>query len=352
MKTIDRSKPVMLTGATGYVAGWLVKKLLEAGLTVHAAVRDPDNTDKIAHLEELATHSSGNINYFKSDLLQEGSYARAMSGCELVFHTASPFISHVKNPKKELVEPAKLGTQNVLEQANETKSVKRVVLTSSCAAIYGDNSELEETPDGVFSEQNWNTTSSLEHQPYSYSKTIAERKAWEICQNQERWDLGVINPCMVMGPALNPRTTSSESINILKGLGDGTLKFGAPDIGFGVVDVRDVAEAHYQAAFTPEAQGRYITCGHNSSLLEMAQILHARYGEHYPIPKKALPKWLLMLIGPMVNKTMTRKYIHKNVNLPFKTNNSKSREELGVTYRPLEETMEEAFQVLIDNNII
>lgn len=352
MKTIDRSKPILVTGATGYVAGWLVKKLLQAGLTVHAAVRDPNNQDKIAHLEALAAHSGGNINYFESDLLQKGSYANAMSECELVFHTASPFISHVKNPEKELVEPAKLGTQNVLNQANATESVKRVVLTSSCAAIYGDNSDLNETPDAVFSEQNWNSTSSLQHQPYSYSKTVAEQKAWEICQKQEGWDLVVINPCMVMGPALNPHTTSSESINILKGLGDGTLKFGAPDIGFGVVDVRDVAEAHYQAAFTPEAKGRHITCGHNSSLLEMAQILHTRYGKHYPIPNNALPKWLLMLVGPMVNKTMTRKYIRKNVNLPFKADNSKSREELGVTYRPLQETMEEAFQNLIDNDMI
>jgi nucleoside-diphosphate-sugar epimerase len=352
MKTIDKSKPVMVTGATGYVAGWLVKKLLQERFIVHAAVRDPDNQDKIAHLEELAAHSSGKIHYFESDLLQDGSYADAMTGCELVFHTASPFISYANDPQKELVEPAVLGTQNVLEQVNKTESVKRVVLTSSCASIYGDNSDLKETPDGVFSEENWNTTSSLQHQPYSYSKTVAERKAWEICQKQSRWDLVVINPCMVMGPALNPHTTTSESINILKGLGDGTLKFGAPDIGFGVVDVRDVAQAHYQAAFTSGAKGRYITCGHNSSLLEVAQILHARYGDRYPIPNKALPKWLLMLVGPLMNKAMTRKYIRNNVNLPFKADNSKSREELGVTYRPLEETMEEAFQVLIENNII
>ena len=136
MTQIDKSKPVLVTGATGYVAGWVVKKLLDQGIMVHAAVRDPQNTKKLAHLEKLAKESKGSIKYFKSDLLKEGSYAEAMEGCELVFHTASPYTLSVKDPQKELVEPALNGTRNVLNQANKTASVKRVVLTSSCAAIY------------------------------------------------------------------------------------------------------------------------------------------------------------------------------------------------------------------------
>ena len=153
MTQIDRSKTILVTGATGYVAGWLVKKLLEEGLTVHAAVRNPENKQKIGHLDELASNLPGSIKYFKADLLNNGSYAEAMEGCELVFHTASPFIASVKDPQKELIDPAKLGTRNVLEQANKTKSVKRVVLTSSCAAIYGDNIDLQSTQNGVFTEQ-------------------------------------------------------------------------------------------------------------------------------------------------------------------------------------------------------
>ncbi|MCB9205699.1 MAG: NAD-dependent epimerase/dehydratase family protein, partial [Flavobacteriales bacterium] len=123
MTTIDRSKPVMVTGATGYVAGWLVKKLLEEGLTVHAAVRDPKNKTKLAHLDELAANSAGSIKYFKADLLQPGSYAEAMEGCELIYHTASPYTLTVNNPQKELIDPALKGTQNVLSQASETPSV-------------------------------------------------------------------------------------------------------------------------------------------------------------------------------------------------------------------------------------
>ena len=138
MKQIDKSKPVLVTGANGYVASWLVKKLLDEGLTVHAAVRSPDNKEKIGHLDKVAENALGSIKYFKADLLEDGSYASAMEGCELVYHTASPFTLDVKDPQKELIDPALKGTQNVLKQASKVKSVKRVVVTSSCAAIYTD----------------------------------------------------------------------------------------------------------------------------------------------------------------------------------------------------------------------
>lgn len=348
----DKSKPVLVTGATGYVAGWLVKRLLEEGITVHAAVRNPENKTKLEHLNALAAKSGGSIKYFKSDLLQEGSYAEGMEGCELVFHTASPFITDVKDPQKELIDPAVKGTENVLEQANKASSVKRVVLTSSCAAIYTDCSDLELTPNGVFTEDIWNTTASLEHQPYSYSKTLAEREAWRIQAEQDRWGLVVVNPSMVMGPSLNAMTNTSESVNLLKQMGDGSMKAGVPNAGVGVVDVRDLAEAHYRAGFTPSAEGRHIISAHNTNFLELAQLLHTDFGDRYPVPKKALPKWLLMIIGPMVNKVVTRRWVRNNVNMPWKADNTKSKKELGITYRPLKETMSEGFAQLIDSGVL
>jgi nucleoside-diphosphate-sugar epimerase len=348
---IDKSKPVMVTGATGYVAGWLVKQLLEDGITVHAAIRNPSNEKKLVHLNEIAAKSSGTIKYFKSDLLQEGSYAEAMKGCELVFHTASPFTSNFKDAQKELIEPAVKGTENVLNTANATPSVKRVVVTSSCAAIYTDAIDCEKAPNGILTEAVWNSTASLDYQPYSYSKTLAEKAAWKIAEKQSRWDLVTVNPSFVMGPMLNPNETTSESFNILKQLGDGTMKAGAPKMGVGVVDVRDVADAHFLAGFTANAKGRYITSGHNSDFLEMAQVLLPKFGEKYPIPKKAIPKWLLMIVGPFVNKLFSRPFLRNNVNIEFKADNSKIKKELGVTFRPLQTTMEDGFQVLIDNNI-
>jgi nucleoside-diphosphate-sugar epimerase len=348
---IDKSKPVMVTGATGYVAGWLVKQLLEDGITVHAAIRNPSNEKKLVHLNEIAAKSSGTIKYFKSDLLQEGSYAEAMKGCELVFHTASPFTSNFKDAQKELIEPAVKGTENVLNTANATPSVKRVVVTSSCAAIYTDAIDCEKAPNGILTEAVWNSTASLDYQPYSYSKTLAEKAAWKMAEKQSRWDLVTVNPSFVMGPMLNPNETTSESFNILKQLGDGTMKAGAPKMGVGVVDVRDVADAHFLAGFTADAKGRYITSGHNSDFLEMAQVLLPKFGEKYPIPKKAIPKWLLMIVGPFVNKLFSRPFLRNNVNIAFKADNSKIKKELGVTFRPLQTTMEDGFQVLIDNKI-
>lgn len=348
MTRIDRNAPVMVSGATGYVAGVLVRKLLEEGLTVHAPVRDPDNPEKLKYLNEVAANAPGTIKYFKANLLEPGSYDDAMAGCELVFHTASPFINTVKDPQKELVTPALEGTRNVLESANRTDSVKRVVLTSSCAAIYSECADLNKTPDGVFTESVWNTTSTLTDNPYSYSKTVAEQVAWEINKTQDRWDLVVVNPSLVIGPGLNPFATS-ESFNIIRRLGDGTLKSGCPRFGLGAVDVRDLAEAHFKAGFTTEAEGRHIISGHNTHLLEMAKTLLNRYGDTYPIPRRPLPKWLIWLIGPLVDSNMSRKAIARNVDLPWRADNSKSQRVLGMQYRPLAESMNDFFQQMIDS---
>jgi dihydroflavonol-4-reductase len=351
MVQIDTNAPVMVTGATGYVAGWVVKRLLEEGVTVHAPVRDPGNPEKLKYLDEIAAATPGTIRYFTADLLDEGSYAEAMAGCSVVFHTASPFFLGSRDPQKELVDPARLGTRNVLEEASRTSSVGRVVLTSSCAAIYGDNADLEDAPNGVFTEEIWNTSSSLGHQPYSYSKTVAEREAWAIHDKQDRWDLVVINPSFVIGPGINPFGTS-ESFKLIKQLGDGTLKSGMPRLGLGVIDVRDLAEAHLRGAFTPEASGRYIISGHDSDYFELARCLAERYGDDYPIPRKALPKWLVWLVGPIMDKSMTRKVIARNVDLPWHADNAKSVRDLGMSYRPLNESVNEFFQQMIDSGYL
>ncbi len=265
-----------------------------------------------------------------------------------MFHTASPFALNVKDPQKDLVDPAKLGTRNVLEEVNRQPSVKRVVLTSSCAAIYSDNADCEQATGGMLNEADWNTTSSLRHQPYSYSKTIAEKVAWEIVKRQSRWDLVVINPSLVLGPGINPNSTS-ESYRMIRQLGDGSLKSGAPRYCFGCVDVRDVAQAHLAAAWLPGTKGRHIVSGQPTDLFALAQILLPTYGEDYPIPRKAMPKWQTWLLAPLANRSMTRKIVSLNVDIPWVADNSKSIRNLGLRYRPLTDTVNEMFQQLIDN---
>ncbi len=351
MYKIDISSPVLVTGATGYIAGWLIKGLLEAGVTVHATVRDLSKTDKCRHLDEIAKNVAGEIKYFKANLLDDGSYAEAMAGCSIVFHTASPFTINVKDPQKELVDPAKLGTRNVLNQAIKTQSVKRVIVTSSCAAIYGDNVDLEQTPNGIFTEEIWNTSSTLTHNPYSFSKIEAEKEAWQIAKSQSQWDLVTINPSLVMGPGLNPNATS-ESFNIIRQMGDGTMKMGVPDCGFGLVDVRDVAQAHIAASYIAEARGRYIISAHNTSFLEMAQELLPKYGDRYPIPRKIVPKFLVWLFGSIMAPGITRKFISRNVGYIWRADNSKSVKDLGMLYRSQSETMNDFFQQMIDTGQI
>lgn len=143
---MNKNTPILVTGATGYVAGWIIERLLMQGYIVHATVRDPSKKEKLQHLTEIAKKSSGQIYFFKADLLTPHAFDEAMKACEIVIHTASPFvISNYKDAVKDIIEPAVNGTINVLETANRTTTVKRVVVTSSIAAICGDAIEIEDT---------------------------------------------------------------------------------------------------------------------------------------------------------------------------------------------------------------
>jgi nucleoside-diphosphate-sugar epimerase len=350
MREIDKSKPVLVTGGSGYVASWIIKMLLEEGIDVHATVRDPSNANKVDHLTALAKGSAGKLKLFKSDLLDAGSFDEPMRGCELVIHTASPFfISGIKNPEEELIRPAKEGTRNVLESAKRNPDVQRVVLTSSVAAIYGDNADIIFTSGQVFTEKEWNTTSSAEHQPYSYSKTIAEKEAWAMANEQDQWDLLTINPGWIFGPSVSKRS-DSMSIGTMVQFGDGTYKMGVPELWSGIVDVRDVATAHIKAGYTPEASGRHIIVGGEATLLNIANILRKHFGDDYPFPRKQVPKFLFWIIAPM--NGITRKYASRNTGIKIKFDNSYSKKDLNMSYIPIEQTVKEHFQQLIDDHLL
>ena len=349
MKSVDRTKPVLVTGGTGYLASWIVKQLLDQGFEVRTTVRNLAQKDKFAHLTELAVKSKGILQFFEADLLKKGSFAEAMTGCELVIHTASPFkISGIKNAQKELVEPALDGTRNVLDSVNATESVKRVVLTSSVAAIFGDAIDIRNTEKGIFTEEHWNTTSSSEHQPYPYSKVLAEKLAWQMAEKQSRWDLLVINPGFIMGPSLSKRTDST-SIEIMIQLATGKFKTGVPSGNMSFVDVRDVAKAHILAGFTPNASGRHICTSADKSFLDLANVIRADYPE-FPLPKKFVPKWLFGLIAPMVG--FTRKYVKLNVGFDLVMDNSYIKKDLGMEFIPFKQTIADHFKQLLADGII
>ena len=333
----EQTQTVLVTGATGYLASWAIKQLLEQGQTVHATVRDVNVCSKHQHLLDIAENASGTLTLFSADLLTEGSFAEAMVGCDTVIHMASPFvISGIKDPQLQLIKPAEEGTRNVLAQVDKTETVKRVVLTSSVASIYSDSIDLLDTQQGIFTEAHWNTTSSVDHQPYSLSKTLAERLAWKMSEAQSRWDLVVINPGFIMGPSLTNRKDST-SIGFMRGLLKGQYKSGAPDLAFGLVDVRDVANAHIQAAFRSEVSGRHILVAGSPSVLEMASALREEFGRKYALPKSGLPKWLVWLVAPLVG--LTRKFVKNNLGYPLAFDNSYSQKDLGIEYRSMRETL-------------
>ena len=337
-------KKVLVTGGTGYVGSWVTRFLLEAGYDVQLAGRNPNNSKKYAALKEIAQRSNGNLTVWEADLLQEGSYDQPMKGCEVVFHIASPFSIKVKDPKRDLLDPALNGTNNVLQSVNKTDSVKRVVLTSSVAAIYGDNADMRDQGLEQFDEQYYNTTSSLMHQPYSFSKVCAEQSAWKINKEQKRWSMVVINPGLVWGPVIH-KHSQSESITLMNDILRGKFAFGVPSLNFGCVDVRDVARAHLLAAENNTLQGRHILVNETLSMFQLTKIAARLFGARFKFPRSETPKWIMIAIGPVFG--VTRKFIRRNVGYPIAFSNEKSKKEMGIEYTPIVSTIEDMINSLM-----
>ena len=327
---------ILITGGTGYIGSWTVKYALEAGHTVRLAVRDKNQKFKYDYLQKFAEESTGTLEIWEGDLLKKGSYDEMAVGCDQIFHIASPFTLRFKDAQKDLLEPAIKGTENVLEAANKSGSVKIVVLTSSVASVFGDNIDMKNQGLSEFSEENWNTTSSATHQPYSFSKVSAEKKAWEINKQQSSWELKVINPSFVMGPVLS-KSSNSESIQFMKDMMSGKFAMGAPDLYFGFVDVRDVAKAHLLAASNTLIKGRCILAEETDSVMKLVNTVKENFGTKYKIASSTAPKWLFKLIGPLFG--VTRKFVTHNVGIPIKLNAQKSKQELGLKYHDFKDTV-------------
>lgn len=335
---------VLVTGGSGYVAGQLITLLLEHGIAVHTTVRNSADLTKTSALIELSDEYPGKLSIFDADLLVDGSFDDAAAGVDTVFHVASPFYmaEQIRDPQTELIEPALTGTRNVLGTVNRTPSVSRVVLTSTIGAIFGDYSDVLEMKNQTLTEDYFNTSSSLECSPYHYSKVLAEREAWRINAEQDRWDMVVINPGLVMGPALNPASRSG-SLFLLDELMGGKLWFGVPDISFAPVDVRDVAQAHLNAGANPQASGRYIVShAQMISFIDMARAIRRVHEHPIIVARNTIPVQILRAVGPLFG--LDRDFIANHVGIRFRLDNSRSIAELGLTYRPVTETLADHYR--------
>ncbi|KAE8733107.1 Cinnamyl alcohol dehydrogenase [Hibiscus syriacus] len=231
--------------------------LLLRGYTVRASVRDPNDPRKTQHLLSL-DGAENRLKLFKANLLEEGSFDSVVEGCD--------------GRSTELIDPAVKGTLNVLNSCAKSPSCKRVVLTSSMAAVAFNGKPR--TPDVVVDE-NWFTDADYCKGLklwYVVSKTLAEDSAWKFSK-EKSIDMVTINPAMVIGPLLQPtlNTSAAAILNLIKG----AQTF--PNASFGWINVKDVASAHIQAFEIPSATGRYCLVERVAHYSEIVKILHELY---------------------------------------------------------------------------
>lgn len=208
--------------------------------------------------------------------------------------------------------------------------------------MYGDGAEVLQYKNGTLSEAYWNKTSSVTNNPYSYSKVIAEQEGWKMCEAQNRWDLVVINPGLVVGASLSP-DSASGSLYMLEAMYRGENKSGTPDLQYPVADVREVAEAHVRVGESPAAKGRYIIAGNRSiGLLEMANAVRPIHNSPKLLPSRNLPKPMIYLVGPFMG--LTWKWVAGNIGIAYKVDNDRSVKELGISHKPTEEVLRDHYR--------
>ena len=329
--------PVCVTGATGFVAGALVQELLANGYSVRGTTRDPERAWRERHVTGLpgADHQ---LELVSADLMTPGAFDNVVDGCEYVIHTASPYVTDVDDPSRDLIAPAVNGTLSVLKACRAAGGVKRVVLTSSFAAITDE-------PDGqLLSEEDWNTKSTLKRNPYYLSKTVAERTAWSFMEESSSdFDLVVVNPSYVLGPSLIPGLNTSA--RVLAALTNG-LWPGIVSLQWVIVDVRDLATVHRLAMETSTASGRYLTAAGVRSMRDVVALLRANgWAERYRLPSISLDNAVgdaLVRLGANLQRPGTRSYLKTNVGGEFRIDNSKVREDLGIEFRDPDQTVLDA----------
>src|SRR6267154_3284443 len=295
----ESNMAVLVTGGSGFIGSHTLLQLLNAGHQVRTTVRDMKREPEVrAMLKQGGVEPGDRLAVFAADLNSDAGWPAAIAGCEYVLHVASPFPAAVPKHEDELIVPAREGALRVL-RASRDAGVKRVVLTSSFAAI-GYGHEPQTTP---FNETNW-TNIQADTAAYVKSKALAERAAWDFIANEGGGlELSVVNPVAVFGPVLGPEF--SPSVLLLRRLMDGSVP-ACPRLYFGVVDVRDVADLHIRAMTHPAAKGeRFLAvAGDCMSILDIAKLLKRRLGESAKrVPTLQLPDWLLR-IGAMVSPTV------------------------------------------------
>lgn len=280
------AKTVLVTGGSGYIAGFLIKQLIAEGWTVRTTIRNLKREAEVRGWLGIADPER--LTFFAADLEHDAGWAEAVAGCSHVAHVASPFPAAAPKSDDELVVPAREGALRALRFA-KTAGVERFVLTSSVAAIgYGQ-------PERVYTEDDWTDVDAPGVGAYIKSKTIAERAARDwIAANGSGMEFVSINPSAVLGPLLSD--DYSASIQFVQRIIDGSVP-GTPRLGFAVVDVRDLADLHVRALTTPGIDGeRFIAAGKFLWMREVAAILRARFPTA-KVPTRSIPDFVVRIMA-------------------------------------------------------
>ena len=333
---------VLVTGASGYVASHCIKKLLEDGeYRVKGTVRSLTNETVCEALRNLVPDAKYPLELLQADLLEEGSWKGAVEGCTYVLHVASPCSLATPKHEDELIKPAVDGTLNVLKACKEVGGVKRVVLTSSVAAIYIGNLKKE------LDEGDWSDVKQAD--AYSKSKCLAEKAAWDFVKelpDESKFELVTINPGFIVGPLLiKKECPSSQAIKrlLLREMP------AVPDFCAAMVDVRDVAEAHVKSITNPDAAGnRHILSAGNFSysFLKLADILAKEFNSKgFNVPTREVPKPILWLFS-WFSKDLKAAY--PTVGANWHMNIDRMKNVLGIEGRDINEATVAMAQSMID----
>ncbi|MGA9255703.1 MAG: aldehyde reductase [Candidatus Sulfotelmatobacter sp.] len=322
-----------MTGGSGFIGSHSILQLLAAGHQVTTTVRTLKREGDVrAMLKQGGAEPGNRLSFIVADLENDTGWPEGVAGCDYVLHVASPFPPNIPKHEDELIVPAREGTLRVL-RASRDAGVKRVVLTSSFAAIgYGHRPQS-----APFNETNWTDPNGEDVTAYVKSKTLAERAAWDFIANEGgNLELSVINPVGVFGPVLGP--DYSTSVLLVQRLMDGAMP-GVPRLYFGAVDVRDVADLHIRAMTNPAAKGeRFLAvAGDFMSILDIAKVLKNRMGASAKrVPTHQLPDWLVRIAAlrdPAVRQILPELGKTKNAT------NEKAKRMLGWAPRSNEEAV-------------
>jgi nucleoside-diphosphate-sugar epimerase len=324
---------ILVTGGSGFIGSHCILQLLAADHQVRTTIRSLKREGEVrAMLKNGGAETGDRLSFFAANLEEDAGWSEAVAGCEYVLHVASPFPPNVPKDENELIVPAREGALRVL-RASRAAGVKRVVLTSSFAAIgYGQKPQKT-----AFNEANWTDPNGEGVTPYVKSKTLAERAAWDFMANQGGdLELSVVNPVGVFGPVLGP--DYATSILLVQRMMDGAMP-GCPQLYFGAVDVGDVVDLHLRAMTDPTAKGeRFLAvAGDFMPMLDVAKVLKDRMGAWARrVPTRQLPNWVVRIAAmcdPAVKQILPELGKRKNAT------NEKARRMLGWAPRSNEESI-------------